>query len=278
MKTPMKNPELWKRLQEFNIDDQNSSFTLTQRLARENGWSIDYAKRVIEEYRRFLYLSVTENGSMTPSDEVDQAWHLHMLYTESYWSELCGQVIGKKIGHGPTKGGSSERVKYNDQYNKTLELYKEVFGADAPADIWPNAEKRFSNIKYQRVNMHENIVLNKSKVREYMAIYVMAPIMALIAAVLMSADGEGDGDNFGGILLTFILIMLGIFLIRGIVRYSNRKNRKKNSHSSSSSSPGNRYDDDDGCSILSSFFGCGSSGCSSCDSGCGGCGGCGGCD
>ncbi len=270
----MKNPELWNKISEFSIDDKGSSFTLTQRLARENGWSIDYATRVVSEYKKFLYLAMTSKISVTPSDEVDQAWHLHMLYTESYWDELCGKVLGKEIGHGPTKGGNSERVKYNDQYNSTLELYKSEFGVDAPADIWPSAEIRFSNVNYQRVNMSENIVLSKSKVKEYMAVYVIVPFLLLISALLMSAGNPNEDTSFGKILLIIILVIVGIFIIRGIWRYANRNNRGGGSSSSSSGS--------DGCSIIGSFFGCGSDGCSSSgcgSSGCGssGCSGCGGC-
>lgn len=273
----MKKPELWKRLLEFQIDDSGSSFTLTQRLARENGWPIEYATRVVDEYKKFLYLAMTSSVSVTPSDEVDQAWHLHMLYTESYWDELCGKVLGREIGHGPTKGGNSERVKYNDQYNKTLALYKSEFGVDAPADIWPDAQKRFSNVNYQRVNMSENVVLSKSKVREYMAMYVIAPVLLFISILLISADGEEL--NVGKTVLLVVAILIGIFLIRGLWRYANRKNRRGGSSSSSSSS--SSYDS--GCSILGSFFGCGtdsgcgSSGCGSSGCGSSGCSGCGGC-
>lgn len=274
MNTQMKNPELWNKLLEFQIDDPGSSFTLTQRLARENGWSIDYATRVIVEYKKFLYLAAISKDPVTPSDEVDQAWHLHMLYTESYWDELCVKVLGREIGHGPTKGGSSEKVKYNDQYNSTLAFYWSEFGFDAPIDIWPTAEKRFSNVNYQRVNMAENFVLNKSKVKEYMALYVIVPVLLLISALLMSAGSNSDeGIGYGKGLLIIVLIIAGIFIIRGIWRYVNRNNRGGGSSSSGS----------DGCSIIGSFLGCSSdSGCSSSgcgSSGCGssGCSGCGGC-
>jgi hypothetical protein len=276
MEVKLKNQELWNRLRDFSVDEPSSSFTLTQRLARENGWSIEYSKRVIDEYKKFLYLAMTTKDSVTPSDEVDQAWHLHMLYTESYWDELCGKVLGREIGHGPTKGGNSEKVKYNDQYNKTLAMYKDAFGFDAPSDIWPDAQKRFSNVNYQRVNMAENFVLSKSKVKEYMALYVIAPILLLTSILLMSAGSKSNEDiSFERGLWIIVLIIVGIFIIRGIWRYVNRNNRGGGSSGSSSGSG-------DGCSIIGSFFGCGSDGCSSSgcgSSGCGssGCSGCGGC-
>jgi len=48
---------LWDRLQAFEFDIAGDSLTFTQRLARENGWPAAYAGRVVEEYRRFLYLT-----------------------------------------------------------------------------------------------------------------------------------------------------------------------------------------------------------------------------
>lgn len=263
----MKNQELWNKLQDLNLDDPNAAFSLSQRLARENGWSIDYSKRVIDEYKKFLYLSVVEDFSLTPSDEVDQAWHLHMIYTNSYWNDLCKNTLSVNIHHGPTKGGESEKNKYNDQYAKTLELYKETFGHDAPGDIWPDIKKRFSNIVYRRVNMHENFVLNKSKAERYMLLFVIAPILFLLSFIFMSARGV----NWGKAFLVMFFILIFIFIIRGVWRYINRNNRNIGGSSGGVSG-------DSGCTVFSSFLGCGTdSGCSSSGCGSSGCGGCGGC-
>lgn len=268
----LKNTELWNKLQKFNLDDPTSEFSLSQRLSRENGWSTNYSKRVIEEYKKFLYLSVIERKSLTPSDEVDQAWHLHMLYTESYWNDLCNEILGMKFHHGPTKGGTKETEKYLDQYNKTLALYQVTFGKKAPEDIWPSAEKRFSHTKFQRINLNENYVLNKSKVKEYMTVYVLTPLLVIIASLFMFATNIDWGKTF----LLILIIIAAIFIIRGIYRYINRNNRGGGGSSSGGSSSSS------GCSAMGSFFGCsgcssGSSGCgsscgSSCGSGCGGCG------
>lgn len=55
------NPEetiLWKKIQDFEIDDPESSFTFTDRLARENGWMMEYTLRVIEQYKKFIGIGV----------------------------------------------------------------------------------------------------------------------------------------------------------------------------------------------------------------------------
>jgi len=144
---------LWSRIKEFPLDDPASSLQFSMRLARENGWSRHYACRVIEEYKRFCYLAIIAGHSVSPSDEVDQAWHLHLLYTESYWEEFCGKVLKRKLHHGPTRGGPQEGAKYRDWYGETLSSYQRTFRLPAPADIWPPVAARFAEAQsFRRVN------------------------------------------------------------------------------------------------------------------------------
>ncbi len=89
----LKNNELWQRLEAFELNDSEADFCFSTRLAQENGWSEAFARRVIREYKRFLYLAKSAGHPVTPSDQVDQAWHLHLCYTRSYWNELCANVL-----------------------------------------------------------------------------------------------------------------------------------------------------------------------------------------
>ena len=59
--------DLWRKIHEFQIDEADSSLTFTDRLARDNGWSLDYARRVVEEYKRFR---VSGDGRGARSDTV----------------------------------------------------------------------------------------------------------------------------------------------------------------------------------------------------------------
>lgn len=155
--------QLWEKVKAFQLDDPGVSFSFSNRLARENNWSLEFSLRVALEYKKFMFLICQADHPLTPSDEVDQAWHLHLLYTESYWSEFCERTLGRKIQHGPTKGGQSEREKFDNWYEGTKALYREVFEKEPPTDIWPESEIRFSNIHYSRVNHHENWVIPKPK-------------------------------------------------------------------------------------------------------------------
>lgn len=143
---------LYTRIQAFRFDDPDTALPFAARLARDNGWPIRYALRAITEYRKFVFLASAAGHHVSPSDQVDQVWHLHLLYTQSYWNRFCKDVLNAPLHHGPTKGGPGEHQKFDDWYKRTLETYKLFFGA-LPEDIWPPANIRFGiDLHYCRVN------------------------------------------------------------------------------------------------------------------------------
>ena len=125
--------ELWRKIRDFQVDDPSSELTFTDRLARENDWSLGFADRVVQEYKRFIFLAATAPHRVTPSEAVDEAWHLHLIYTRSYWDDLCRNVIRRPLHHGPTKGGSAETQRFHEQYRQTLASYREAFGEEPPS-------------------------------------------------------------------------------------------------------------------------------------------------
>lgn len=154
--------DLWQRLQQHEIGPPDASLTFVDRLARENRWSADYAQRVILEYKRFCYLAMTAGREVTPSDAVDQAWHLHLTYSRDYWQVFCPNVLGADLHHGPTAGGQIERERYYDQYATTLKAYEQAFGEAPPSDIWPNAHRRFQiDPQAFRVNAADAMIFRK---------------------------------------------------------------------------------------------------------------------
>ena len=153
--------KLWNAIKSFELDQPEISLSFTDRLARENGWPIEYAIRAISEYKKFIFLLVIAPHPLTPSDEVDQVWHLHLLYTQSYWEDFCENTIKTKIHHGPTKGGFDEKTKFTNWYEKTKDLYFDIFETKPPKDIWPASDIRFSEINFRRVNLKKNWILKK---------------------------------------------------------------------------------------------------------------------
>lgn len=136
--------ELWKRIAGHAIGPKNAPLTFAARLARENRWSQPHADRVIGEYKRFCYLAMTAGHEVTPSDAVDQAWHLHLTCSRDYWQVFCPEVLGADLHHGPTNGGTIARDRYCRQYAATLAAYEASFGEPPPGDIWPEARRRFA--------------------------------------------------------------------------------------------------------------------------------------
>ena len=138
-----KDPDLLERIFAHEIDHPGAEMPFSERLGRENGWTPEFTDAVIDEYRRFVYLMCIAKQELTPSDEVDQAWHLHLAYSRNYWDEFCAKVLRRPLHHGPTSGGADEDQRYASNYERTLQLYETVFSQPPPATIWPPASIRF---------------------------------------------------------------------------------------------------------------------------------------
>jgi len=175
---------LWHRLEAYCIGPDDAEFTFQQRLARENGWSEGHASRVVAEYRRFCYLAVRSGQPVTPSDAVDQAWHLHLTYSRDYWERFCPDVLRTRLHHGPTAGGQAERDRYYRQYAETLAIYEQTFGA-SPGDIWPDANRRlYLDPLARRVHPRDYWIVSR---RFGIAVMIFVPIAAIVTAVLILA-------------------------------------------------------------------------------------------
>lgn len=127
--------DLYERLLAFRLDKPGAPFPFSARLAKEQGWTQDFAELAIQEYKRFMYLSVVAVHPVTPSLVVDEVWHLHLIYTRSYWDEFCLGLLGKLVHHDPGSGESEEKTHFFDQYARTLQSYRLHIG-EPPQEIW----------------------------------------------------------------------------------------------------------------------------------------------
>jgi hypothetical protein len=174
------DPDLWDRLRHYRIGPEDAALGFTQRLARENGWALAEADRVLGEYRRFCYLAVTAGHPVTPSDAVDQAWHLHLTYTRDYWERFCPGILGRPLHHGPTAGGSAEQQRFFEQYAATLKSYEASFGTP-PADLWPDAARRLiEDPKAVRVHPRDHIILPRRTMLRGAALAVVVIILVIL--------------------------------------------------------------------------------------------------
>jgi hypothetical protein len=131
---------LWAALRDMRIEEPGAEKGFEQALALETGWTLDRARLVSAEYRRFLFLAFTAGGEVTPSVDIDKAWHLHLTYTRHYWEVLCGEILRRPLHHVPGTGSEAEEERYRRQYEETLALYEATFDAPPPPSVWPRPE------------------------------------------------------------------------------------------------------------------------------------------
>lgn len=253
---------LYERIQAFSLDQADAQLPFSQRLARDNGWSLEYAQQVIEEYKKFAFLAVAAEHPVTPSDHVDQAWHLHLSYTRSYWDEFCPQVLQTPLHHGPTLGGQAENEKFDDWYRQTLDSYAAFFDQAPPSNIWPAPEVRFGrDLHFVRVNKQQNWVISKTLI----PLGLMLSLTALLVYLL-------HGRSSWPVTVAICLAFWGVFQF-----FKGMSNSSRSTGIGGWTGVGCG-----GCGDAWSWgdFGGGDSGGSDCGGGgCGGCGGggCGGC-
>lgn len=213
--------DLLDRILAHQFDDPDVELPFSVRLAHENGWTEEFALRVVDEYRRFVYLACTGREEVTPSDEVDQAWHLHLAYSRDYWLKFCPDVLQQDLHHGPTAGGEVENDRYKANYLRTLNLYNEEFGEKPPIDIWPPAQIRFEyaagNVRVNRklFRISPNPVSPRDRPIFHGVSVISTVIMVAIPTVILFA--VGSWHPFLIMALAFIAIYLWPHLNRFVI-------------------------------------------------------------
>ncbi|PKF75182.1 glycine-rich domain-containing protein [Chryseobacterium sp. PMSZPI] len=239
METKMfiKDESLWKRIQEYSLDDPDVDFPFSKKLAKEENWNLDFTKRAIEEYKKFVYLCCILPKGASPSQIVDKVWHLHLIYTQSYWEDFCPNILRRPLHHHPSKGGKNENTKHQNWFLDTLKSYKEVFQCEIPRDIWLQKES----------------ISSKNNWWKKLRIVSLFAILLLLSSCL--------GEIISGLTSVFFSL-LAAFIFGGLLGLFQNNNTK------------NKGDSDSSCggSSCSSGGSCGGG----CGGGCGGCGGCGG--
>jgi uncharacterized protein (TIGR04222 family) len=134
--------ELFREIQAFRLSDPTSDVSFESKLAQENHWTCGYAELVTQEYRKFLFLTQVCGHMVCPSDDVDQAWHLHLTQTVSY-KRICDEIFGVFLHHHASRGGEEEFKKHQSMYLSTLEGYRQQFQQEPDTTIWPSVDARF---------------------------------------------------------------------------------------------------------------------------------------
>lgn len=204
--------KLWADIQNHTLGYTDAALDFTRRLAADNGWKHAYAQRVALEYKRFVFLAATLSHPVTPSDQVDQAWHLHLTYTRDYWDAFCAQVIGRALHHDPTRGGTQERGKFHLWYARTLDAYRAEFG-EPPRDIWPDPQQRFA----QRFERREIRPWRRPRLIPTAATLLTAGV----AGTAWATSAEEDNSS---VVVTVAIMIVAVIVIWGLHRaFRSRK-------------------------------------------------------
>jgi len=215
---------LWGRIAAHPFECPKDGLDLARRLAREQGWSLDQARRAIGEYRRFCFLCLVAGEPMTPSVAVDEVWHLHLTYTRDYWHRFCPETLGTALHHDPTRGGAAEGRRYLEQYARTLRAYERWFGP-APEDLWPASRARFADPgRIRRVDLNRYRLIPRPRLPRLalpgrpwpaMTTAALAGSMALVLAPLAWAALPANPLDWTAVpfLGLFVLLALAAFLL-----------------------------------------------------------------
>lgn len=233
---PLSNQRLWDRITDYDFDQPATVARFSERIASENGWTLDFAEKVIFEYRKFVYLACVADGAVTPSDQVDQAWHLHLTHTHEYWQNFCRNILERDLHHVPTQGGVDEDTKYVDWYGRTMKLYREEFDVEPPADVWPASEERFLEPRFmQRIDTRAHWVVRRS---------LLPRLLLACLAILLIVSGCFVGAHLvlsatsDQIAFLIIAAIFGLFVIDLFAADRKRPKNWKDGDSSGCGSSG----------------------------------------
>jgi len=204
--------QLYQCLLDYPLHDPSHVIGFHDHLMRSNGWSHHFALRAIEEYRKFVFLAMVADHQVTPSDQVDQVWHLHLLFSDAYWNDFCPRVLGRPLHHEPTRGGAAERQRFQHLYLATLASYRLHFG-EPPLDLWPPLDVRFGrDLQMQRSSIHSSFRPWRH-LRSWWSVPGQALLLLLLLAAAAWADDSGEGGSISLWDVSLWLWILAVFVI-----------------------------------------------------------------
>lgn len=158
--------QLWLRLKHYQFDDlvpsqlrdhvraifggpDASTQAFASKIARKLAWTRVFSLRAIEEYRKFVYLGMVSEFSVTPPKVIDQVWHEHLLFSRAY-REFCRDVLERDFDHNPELVPNEGQTEaFHAQYAATLDLYRDEFDVMPPVDIWGTPKFRTNDDRMQ---------------------------------------------------------------------------------------------------------------------------------
>lgn len=216
--------DLWRRLCTHRFEQPELALDFTHKLAREQGWSLEYARCAVNEYRRYCFIACVAGIEATPSVDVDAVWHLHLIHSQDYWQVWCPQVLGMPLHHSPSRGGRTQALYYREQYAQTLAHYERWFGPP-PEELWPGTHERFAaQPRRIAVDRERHWIVPKpswpsAAVASAGALALLATLMATDAFALASNPLDWQGGDFLRLFAVLMLVsVIGAVILRRAAR------------------------------------------------------------
>lgn len=201
--------ELWIRLRDYHFDNlvpphltdrvaavfggvDAPTQAFASKLSRKHGWTARFARHAIREYKKFVYLGVTNTIKVTPSKVIDVVWHEHLLFSRPY-REFCDNVLERQFDHNPELIAADDQTDvFNLQFEATLDAYEREFNCTPPQDVWGVTKfARPSNTKRQHVADEPSSGMITSDTD--FPLFVLLP-----GDSSLGVDSGGGGFSFGG--------------------------------------------------------------------------------
>ncbi|MBK8847454.1 MAG: hypothetical protein IPO27_13265 [Bacteroidetes bacterium] len=168
-----------------------SAKSFAHKLSRKLKWAKGFTRKAIWEYKKFVYLGVVSDFSVTPSKAIDQVWHEHLLFSAGY-RNFCTEVIHHNFDHSPELVSlESQTEAFQAQYFQTIQLYKVEFGMEPPSDIWDETKFKGAPLKHKEYG--SSISSDSSGTSEY-----VAPLISMFPGIDMGEVEFGNGEFGGG--------------------------------------------------------------------------------
>jgi len=133
---------LWLKLNMMNAQGMQAFAPVMQMMEKQMGANAEMAARVIEEYRKFLFLAMRAGHQVIPPGLINDVWMMHMQNTQNFWEQLSQMMTER-----PAVGGMDAKTMGSvaEAWTQTLQSYEKFFGTKPPTDIWGTGPAMDSN-------------------------------------------------------------------------------------------------------------------------------------
>ena len=186
-------PSLWGRLRDRFGGAAASEAAFAHKLSRKLGWTRRFALEAILEYKKYIYLGVISEHTVTPPKIIDQVWHEHLLFSNGY-RQFCSEVIHYDFDHYPELFDDVEQTGvFSAQYAFTCQLYASEFGNPPPEHIWgqPKFNETIAAGSFQPTKKSGDVVLSYYSEQPLYSYFEGTPLET-------NFSGFGEGDAGGG--------------------------------------------------------------------------------